>query len=71
MLPSDGVSKPNFNTFRTDQIKCQLKPFFGAMFADSEVAKQYTMNKNKVSYFVLYGIALVLKEERTHVIFFE
>ena len=52
-------------------IKCQLKPFFGAMFPDSQVAKHYTMNKNKVSYFVVYGIALVLKEERMHVIFFE
>ena len=46
------------------QIKCpHVKPFFGAMFPDSEVAKQYTMSKDKVSYFVRYGIALVFKEE--------
>ena len=40
-----------------------MKPLFGAIFPDSEGAKQYTMIKDKVSYFVLYGIALVFKEE--------
>ena len=40
-----------------------MKPLFGAMFPDSEVTKQYTMSKDKVSYFVLYGIAPVFKEE--------
>ena len=40
-----------------------MKPLFGAIFPESEVGKQYTMNKDKVSYFVLYGIALVFKEE--------
>ena len=39
-----------------------MKPLFGAMFPGNEVAKQYTMGKEKVSYFVLYGIASVLKE---------
>ena len=43
------------------QIKCQHEAF-GAMFPGNEVAKQYTMGKEKVSYFVLYGIASVLKE---------
>ena len=40
-----------------------MKPLFGKMFSDSEVAKQYMMSKDKVSYFVLYGIPLVFKEE--------
>ena len=40
-----------------------IKPLFGAVFPDSEVAKQYTMSKYKVSYFVLFGIASVFKEE--------
>ena len=43
-------------------IKCQHEAF-GALFSDSEVIKQYTMSKGKVSYFVLYGIAPVFKEE--------
>ena len=43
-------------------IKCQHEAF-GALFSDSEVVKQYTMSKGKVSYFVLYGIAPVFKEE--------
>ena len=40
-----------------------MKPLFGEIFSDSEVAKQYMMSKGKVSYFVLYGIPLVFKEE--------
>ena len=40
-----------------------MKPLFGAIFPESEVGKQYTMSKDKVSCFVLYGIALVFKEE--------
>ena len=45
----------------SDQM--QLKPLFGAMFPDNEVAKQSTISKDKVSYFVLYGIAPVLRED--------
>ena len=41
----------------------QLKPLFGAMFPDNEVAKQSTISKDKVSYFVLYGTAPVLRED--------
>ena len=46
-------------------IRCHHKAFVwcNILFPDSEVAKQYTMIKDKVSYFVLYGIALVFKEE--------
>ena len=40
-----------------------MRPLFGAMFPDREVAKQYMMSKDKFSYFVLYGIAPVFKEE--------
>ena len=61
MLLSDGVSKAYFHTSYRSNVN--MKPLFGAMFPGNEVAKQYTMGKEKVSYFVLYGIASVLKEE--------
>ena len=40
-----------------------MKPLFDVMFPESEVTKQYTMSKGKVSCFVIYGIAPVFKEE--------
>ena len=45
------------------QSNVSTKFLFGAMFPDSEVTKQYTINKDKVICFVIYGIAPLFKEE--------
>ena len=45
------------------QSNVSTKSLFGAMFLDSEVTKQYTINKDKVICFVIYGIAPLFKEE--------
>ena len=45
------------------QSNVSTKSLFGAMFPDSEVTKQYTINKDNVSCFVIYGIAPLFKEE--------
>ena len=40
-----------------------MKSLFLAMFTDNDIVKEYSMSKDKVNYYINYGIAPVFRDE--------